>query len=138
MNRKILLRTLLLSVTTLGLISCLGKDENIQPSQPSSVKLDTTKNTQQGLTVAVDPVTGKFRAPTREEQQTLQFQEHQLQKTTGSGSTALKETVLADGTVMIDLKGQFHHQIEVKVVPNCIQDNKNKGCSKEPPMTKND
>jgi len=113
MNRKILLHTVLLSVTTLGLISCLGKDENIQSSAALNTA-NTTQTTQQGLVVAVDPATGELRTPTKIEQQTLRFQEHQLQKTTGSES--LKEKVLADGTVMIDLQGQFQHQIEVEII----------------------
>lgn len=126
MHRKTLLGTLLLSVITLGLVACLGQDENIQSSNTSakqntsatsttSASPNTTLPTASGLTVAVDASTGKLRAPTAEERQTLRFQEQQLQQT--AGSEALEEKPLADGGMMIDLKGQFQHQIEVEVVP---------------------
>ena len=111
MNRKILRHILLLSVTTLGLVSCLGSDENIQSSATAS---NTTQTTQQGLMVAVDPATGELRTPTKAQQQILRFHEHQLQKTTDS--YVLEEKILADGTVMIDLQGQFQHQIEVEII----------------------
>lgn len=139
MYHKILLRTLLLTVTTLGLVSCLSQDENIQSSSqiPDKTTTPTVKNThntplqQQGLTVAVDPTTGTLRAPTAEEKHALSFQEKQVQGvTTGLGSGTLEEKVLPDGTVMIDLKGQFQHQINVEVI-NCEQDNKNKACSQK-------
>jgi hypothetical protein len=117
MNRKILRHTVLLSVITLGLVSCLGGDENIQSSSTASNTASTAQTiqpSQQGLVVAVDPATGELHTPTKAQQQTLRFQEQQLQKTTGS--KALKEKILADGTVMIDLQGQFQHQIEVDVI----------------------
>lgn len=117
MNRKILRYTLLLSAVTLGLVSCLGGDENIQSSSTASNTTQATQAiqpSQQGLVVAVDPATGELRTPTKAQQQTLRFQEQQLQKTTGS--KPLKEKVLADGTVMIDLQGRFQHQIEVEVI----------------------
>ena len=117
MNQKMLRNTLLLSAITLGLISCLGGDENIQSSSTAVNTANTTQTiqpSQQGLVVAVDPATGELYTPTKVQQQTLRFQEQQLQKTTDS--KVLKEKVLADGTVMIDLQGQFQHQIEVEVI----------------------
>lgn len=138
MKQTILLRTLLLSVTTLGLFSCSGNDENIHSSSATTNKQETkisqtTQKTQtqqqQGLMAYADPKTGELREPTAEEKQILRFQEKQLKATVGSAP--LEETVLPDGTVMVDLKGQYQHQINVEVIPNCKQANKNPACSQQ-------
>lgn len=142
MYHKILLRSLILALTSLGLVSCLSQDENIQASSQTSDKSTikqntTTQNTSlpQGMTVAVDPTTGELRAPTAEEKQELRFQERQLQGvTSGSGASTLKEETLPDGTVMIDLKGQFQHQIKAEMVTiKCEKNNdtNNKKCSQK-------
>lgn len=143
MYHKILLHSLIFALTTLGLVSCLSQDENIQASSQTSDKATikqnttTTQNTSlpQGMTVAVDPTTGELRAPTAEEKQELRFQERQLQGvTSGAGASTLQEEVLPDGTVMIDLKGQFQHQINAEMVTiKCKQNNdtNNKKCSQK-------
>lgn len=72
---------------------------------------------ESGMTVAIDPVTGKFRDLTPEEKQTLERQRQIRQQQLRMGEGEIKREVLPDGSENLYLGNRLMHTITAETKP---------------------